>query len=774
MFKINKEDISLTNLKLNPAIEYTSSSLSGSTGSKFVFNEKSKVEKTNFDSSNLSFNNSLANLTDTIKQAKLSAPNNNSDISLYLDKINELPEKLKYQQKTEILSFTPLLGSGSNYNKKKSIVSNLYSPYYKPEYPEAHFSYTNYHTFNFFSSSHFNTSSVLIYPNEITLSGSTLVSSSFLPIDEFTINFWINPRYSFENPGTIMHASGGFCISLLTGSHKDINGEVDKFKLLFQFETDSKTLPNVAVPNGTTIVETPDNSLDKNTWYNITARWGTSDYNFGTGSILINGEPVSSFVLSNSFLNYHITSSSEGPNALFVGNFYNGTNIGSSGVSRFFGSDTGANDGLLVLNGASGFTEPDLYNFQFPLNAEIHDLKIYNKYLTIDKINNLIEFGPEKDAEDLIFFVPPFFTEESPYRTKNGSKGGILKTPYYNATGTTRSPYSTELALYIGSHYINLENHTRELTKGIYPRLFGLTPDIFNTSVTGSSGNAILYQSESVLKRNLFILPNDNGIFTPNYSWLTNLSNSLFKNDITTDYGYIHLRNVVSSSWYGAFLNSSITSSLGFGSVSPDPTNSASFINPPSIVPFILQQTRDPSSNNIRFFDISNLYYGSRIEPGTVVLTDNSLYGSDDKISITLKDDGRGNLYRADSISNNSSWNSVGNVFYNEGIIVIKHPSLIWFGENQYKLSCKGNSSVYTLTIDCYANALEQTDSANASWNENLKASNLANDSDTQYTLISEVLIHDDNLNVIARANLAQPVLKRTGEAFLFKLPINF
>jgi hypothetical protein len=157
-----------------------------------------------------------------------------------------------------------------------------------------------------------------------------------------------------------------------------------------------------------------------------------------------------------------------------------------------------------------------------------------------------------------------------------------------------------------------------------------------------------------------------------------------------------------------------------------------------------------------------------------LTIIDSFVYSSDNKISITLKDDGRGNLYRANGLSENSTWNSVGNVFYNEGIVVIKHPSLLWFGESQFRMTFKGNTSVYTMTIDCYANALEQTESANASWNKELKASNLANDTDTQYTLISEVLIHDDNLNVIARANLAQPVLKRTGDSFLFKLPINF
>lgn len=774
MNKINQEDISLTSLKLNPSVEYSSSSL-GVTGSKFVFNERSKTEKVNFDKSNTSFNSSLTELTDNLKQAINAVPNNTTFITSYLNQIAALPEKLKYQQKVEILSFTPLFGSGSNYNKKKSILSNLYSPYYKPEYPEAHFAYTNYHSFNFFSSSYFNTSSVLIYPNEISLSGSSLTSSSYAPIDEFTINFWVNPRYDFTEPGTILHISGGFAVSLVTGSSKDINGAVDKFRILFQFESAASVLPNAIVPDGITSTITSDNLLEKNKWYNITARWGTNGYNQGTGSVLINGIEDAKFVLTGSTFGYQVPTSSEGPNAIFIGNFLESTNTGNSGVSRFFGADVGIQQGLKVLNLGSGFSEPDVFNFRFPLNAEIHDIKIYNKYLTVDEINSIYTIGPDSNDPNLIFYVPPFFTQESPYRTKGGTNGGIFQTPYYNASGTTLTPYSTELALYIGTHYINLENHSRELVGGLYPRLFGLTPDLFSTAITGSTGNAILYLSESVLKRNLTILPNDNGKFVPNYSWLASLSSSLFKNDVSSlDLGYINLRTMVSSSWFGAFLDSTPTSSIGFSLLSPDPSNSSSFVAAPSTVPFILQQTRDPSSNNIRIFDISNIYFGSRIEPGTLVISDSSVYSSDNKVSITLKDDSRGNLYRADALSETSTWNSVGNVFYNEGIVVIKHPSLLWFGESQFRMTFKGNTSVYTMTIDCYANALEQTESTNKSWSKELKASNLANDTDTQYTLISEVLIHDDNLNVVARANLAQPVLKRTGDSFLFKLPINF
>jgi hypothetical protein len=143
-------------------------------------------------------------------------------------------------------------------------------------------------------------------------------------------------------------------------------------------------------------------------------------------------------------------------------------------------------------------------------------------------------------------------------------------------------------------------------------------------------------------------------------------------------------------------------------------------------------------------------------------------------LPITLMDDGRGNLYRANAASTRCTWNSVGNVFYNEGIVVIKNPSLYWFGESQFQVSFRGQTSVYTMTIDCYADSLKQIESTNSSWSPSLRGSNLANDQDTRYVYINEVLLHDENLNVVARASLGQAVMKRTGDKLLFKLPLTY
>jgi hypothetical protein len=774
--KIYPEDLAVTSLVLNPSISFSSSSVDGVTGSKYLFTQRSNVEKSgiNFSTSSL-FNNNNANLRDILRRASGSVGSNQTFMFEYLNAVNALPETSKNKQVINVLSYTPGYGFGKNYDKKAVILSSLYNPYYKPEYPEAHYAYTNYNTLNFFTGSNFSTSSVLLYPNNVLVSGGYLASSSYIPSGSFSFNFWIKPSYNFEKAGTIFHASGCYAISLLTGSRKDQNGNTTGFKLLFQVETGATIRPSAATTASTFVFESDDNALTKDYWHNVCIRWGTLEYNFGSGSIMVDNQDVGTFVIPSGSIQFPVSAGLDGPMVLALGNFYEGSNSGSSGISRFFGADTATQDGLIELNSLNGFVTPTSYSFTHPLNAEIHDFKIYNKYLTTTEINKLIEYGPTSSA-NLLFYVPPFFTMESPYRTAVGVSGGLMLTPFFNRSGTSIAPFNTDLAFEVGGHLINLENYTREFILGRYPRLFDLRPQIETTATIPTTANSLLSLTESVLKRNLTVLPCDNGKFTPNFSyWLSPLSSSMFVNDVAKDYGSVSLRAVISSSYINSVLyNTPSTSSLGFSIVGPDPSLSSSLADAPGSVPSILQRTRNPSSNQVRIFDISNIFYGNRIEPNSVVLTDTNISGSGGKISITLLDDGRGNLYRSNTATAASTWNSVGNVFYNEGIIVIKNPHLYFFGESQFNLSFRGQSTVYTMTVDCYSEALKETQSSNSTWSSTLKASNMQNDNDKRYTYIGEVLLHDENLNVVARASLGQPVMKRTGDRILFKVPITY
>ena len=193
----------------------------------------------------------------------------------------------------------------------------------------------------------------------------------------------------------------------------------------------------------------------------------------------------------------------------------------------------------------------------------------------------------------------------------------------------------------------------------------------------------------------------------------------------------------------------------------------------------IYQRTQDPSSNQLTVFDISNLYYGFRISPGTVIFRDPDLLGSSllgstrspkpGPVSLTLADDGRGNIYRADCLTSQSSWNSVGNVYYDEGLVVVKSPHAYFFGQQGYSMDLRGEQHVHVMRLDAIAPNNQLNSSSNPTY-QKLPLNGYPNDFDDSFVYITGINFHDSDLNVVMKASLAQPISKRSGDRLLFKV----
>jgi hypothetical protein len=181
----------------------------------------------------------------------------------------------------------------------------------------------------------------------------------------------------------------------------------------------------------------------------------------------------------------------------------------------------------------------------------------------------------------------------------------------------------------------------------------------------------------------------------------------------------------------------------------------------------------DADSSLTSIFDVSNLYYGDRILPGSFVLTDHDFTGSHGKLKITLRDDGMGGLYRADSATPHAKWNNVGNLYYNEGIAFIKSPHLHRMGKTNFAVSMLGENEVHVMTIDVPCPAGQINLSNNPTFKK-LKPSEDINETAEEFVYITGIDLLDDNLNVVARASLAQPIAKRVSDEFLFKLKVDF
>jgi len=737
----------------------------------------------------------------------------------YLTKVDEQTVSARKQKVLDIIRFTPTVSFTSNTLRKLN-VKDVMMPYYRSTYPLAHWAYTNYNALNFFTASTVPTSSVLLYPN---ITGGQFhegyVSGTYSLSGAFSFDFHINPRYQTDNQdgqfkaGTVFHLSSSYAVSLVTGSSKDQNGRPLGFRLQLQLSHSADVPPSQAQPGNypqDLVFRSDDNSLQWNNWHHVIIRWGTNAVNRGTGSFMIDGVDRGDFIVPSGTITpkiFTIGGTSE-PDVLCIGNYYEGLNTGTSAQAYFFANDPAARDGLQqLINDVGGIDEPVHYAFNHPLNAEVHDLAIKRYYMSDNDIQHSASRGPlSVDKGWTAFYLPPFFTEASPFRKFVGNHGGILQTPFFEVDGTTASPFNIAMAFGVDGHYINIENYLKDFAAEVFPRVHHMTGAALQYTTQAIAANEFLYDDPFVRRRNTLVVPCDDGLFVPSFELLVSesLKSRLIGDDNVEDLTFVHLDNMLKPTTllFGTSFDSVeghaavsahdfVNSSIGFTPEHPGKTPGPAYVGfirkvtqavaSGTIVPgvednaplTIFQRTQDPSSNQVTFFDVSNMYYGNRILPGSLVLTDNNITGTSGAVHMTLKDDGWGNIYRADSLTSASTWNSVGNVFYDEGIILLKSPHVYFYGKDQFEVSFRGEQNVHVLKMEVIAPQNQLNSSSNPTF-MHLSASGIKTDTDPEYVYITGLNFHDQNLNVVAKTQLAQPIVKRHGDRIMFKVGIDF
>ena len=799
-------DIEFFSIQTVPSTTFVSSS-TGVTGAAYVYPRRSNAMKDYYVNWSAvsgaptgSFQQ-INDIDDVLAFAKQSTTPSqlNNRMKEYLSVVKNQPTNPRSVQKQEVVRFTPGVNLGLDMTRK-FVTTNVLMPYYSLFGTNYNFAFTNYNSLNFLTASGLPTGSALLYPTSASSNGAgTIVSSSYIPSGAFSFDFWINPKYTIDSQtsefkaGTVFHLSGAYALSLISGSSRDTNGLTNGYRLLLQLSSSAKTKPSTINPASTTGLNfvSNDNCLLRNNWHHVTVRWGSNSYNFGSGSFMVDGVEQGTFYIpSASVAPLDQSPTVLIPNVLTIGNFLE---CPENGTAAYFFSDRAKVrygipvTGSVFFAGSPDLDQPPSFKLDHPLNAEVHELKIYNKYLGQDEIASRSLTGAPLDDPNLLFYLPPMFTKEAPSRSVdyNGGLGGVLVHPFQCINGTTEHPFNVDMSFDTGGHYINLENYTRDFATGNYPRLIQLTGSALLGNTEQLTANQFLYNTGSVRKNSLTVLPNDNGKFIPNYyQLLNNLNTSSFVTDKGQQaFNLVTLRKMYSlDSIYdlvppvsgSATLNTDLNPTSIIAALSGfDSTSSLGTLNPQR-TPTILQRTQENGSLQVVIFDISNLFYGNKIAPNTFTITDTNVSNSYGKVGITLKDDGFGSLYRADCSGSQALYNSVGNIFYDNGIVLIKNPSLYWFGENGFECSFQGERNIHVMKADLYANPLELVSSSNPSWNRDLEATDFASDFDKRYVYITDLYLHDDNLNVIAKTKMAQPVLKRSGDKLKFSIKLDF
>jgi len=735
------------------------------------------------------------------KTAEANLENTTVDVKSYVENymsgVNHSPQPISSTKKMYITRFDPPF-SLNDVAVEKAVIRNNLMTFYESRYDLCEMSYTNYHNLNFMSAPNAPGSpevgsvgaipndSAIIYQNFATGSG---MLRPYSPSGSFSFDFYINPKYHNEHPdlefkaGTILHLSSTFCVSLVSGTSRDSSGLLDGYRLMLQLSHSADISPSTVGYGSTSVYPrdliflSDDNSLSRNKWHHCTIRWGTDMLNNGTGSIIIDKKPHDFACPSASIMPPpHVSNA-----ALMVGNYYEG----SDNEAKFFNKSTLSEGVYPTLDFGTGFNVDPECILRHPLNAEIHEIKMFQRFVSLSEIESFSKTSPT-NMNDLSFYVPPMFLPDT-------RKREMLITPFQQQDTKSTKPFNEIFSFGVGGFIMNLENHVKDFATSNRPRCLNLTASTIDTTVQDITATEYCYHTGSIKKRNLTILPCDNGYFKPNYSIIATSSDnspSRSRKHGGSDLSVISLENMVPEGKIFKGLPTTTVSDMNAvldddASTLPDDLSATSIaglvagVTPESMggdsgpILTIAQRTRDLSSNEICFFDISNIYYGDQILEDTLYVSDPSLTGSDGKIKMTLRDNGRGGMYRCDSDGPHPKWSNVGNALYKEGVAIIKSPPLTFFGKDCFEIKMKGEQNVHVSIVNVPLASGMFNSSSNPSF-KILSASGSPSDTGKSFVYIDSLNIHDENLNVIARTSFAQPIKKRVEDNMLIRFKMDF
>jgi hypothetical protein len=173
-------------------------------------------------------------------------------------------------------------------------------------------------------------------------------------------------------------------------------------------------------------------------------------------------------------------------------------------------------------------------------------------------------------------------------------------------------------------------------------------------------------------------------------------------------------------------------------------------------------------------FDVSSKLYNKKINKNTLNISDNNLATTNSNIHMSFKDDGYGLLYRSDCLTKQARWNYVGHAFYKEGIVVLNRPELTYFGQNDFNFKFDSDFYMYVHEINIPAEAGTLNKSSTLTYNKDLRHDSSAFNSESSFVYITDINLHDENLNIIAKAKLARPAPKKNEDNILFKLKMDY
>lgn len=623
--------------------------------------------------------------------------------------------------------------------------------------------------------------------------------------EEVTFEFWIKPCKEQVDVGTIVSLRDNFALCLIPDNTTEKNGIYEVFKLgvYAQGQVTSGTTPSLSdttTAAGGGGIYVTSGLLRLDTWHHVVVRYGS--------------------LFNNGLLNVYVDSVS-----VTGGNVDGLYNLSQSRTDGFFDTGVASTGGTTLLVGGwpsittdaqlwgdyasnQGVTSPLSHNqslgeaveAQKTLKSELKELRIWSETKTEQELlaNKLRSLTV---IEDMRFYLPLFFdpSNETPQWKRlaflPSKRNPKNKDEYYeegrvvplseNNVQYNPVQFCTNSAYIVGMPFVNVHSHLKDYANNAYPVILGHGQ--YNDTSVSSSYPTISDDTIGDDRLNYFIN------HWPELGWLRSINSMIIPCDCEAfDPRY----DLVGDNAH-TYLDKEYLQLNGAGVGSTSNRYEIQDFYDDEI--FAIQDTIvaiDPSQKTFRgktenygtralvsegkledndflsplstVIAVPQIYYGNRIRPESI------------ELKFTLNEDGKeitivdfeGSLYRKDPTQAFIK-SKVGHVDYGNGILCIFSPLLTSLGLDNFDLKFKGEKNMHVMQLDIPCSAGVANKSQHPTFKK-LKASANANESDGSLTYISSIYLHDENLNVIGKVNLAQPMQKREEDSFIFRVKVDF
>ena len=641
-----------------------------------------------------------------------------------------------------------------------------------------------------------------------------------------TMECWIKPDRLQTDCGTICQLHGNYALVLIPDTTTVVDGVAQNFKISLRVGSaanDGVTLSTSQAMDLANEIYVSNSFLTVDTWHHICFRWGRN-FNNGQLVLYVDGvkrdsqegmetgtrqgliEASSTINTTNSSLFVGGWPEQASPTQRQVWEAYSGAQSSTVGPASSVGSTVSATTGLL-----------NNFSVRYQLKSELTELRCWDYPRTEKEL--LKSINSRADTTTNMRFYIPFYFEPSktveigvvkrpkliPWHTLNEAgvtededaivkyySGGTDTSPYgENGASVSQvnqpvnlTPYCSNWGHIAGVPFINVPQHAKEYKASRTPVVVGM-PDMMKLNqAVYPNGNNESYDAIAE-DRILYLIKHWTKI-----PWLR-CWNSLMM-PCTKDLGMVITPLIaVGTSKTGYFdwdprrINCATTGSLEWndpGQVKYMFDDEAWNVN--EGLPIHKQVDRLDYTTS-RLFDDGDIFDQDVITPFSPVVSipiiyyGQSLLKENFSLKTTLpsgKDieivDLNNQLWIADK-NGDPTVAKVGHISYQNGYMSIFSPLLSDITLEETTIEFRGSKDMHVLQFDVRCPPGVSNESNNVNF-KSLKASGNANETDSTVTYISTVYLHDENLNVIGKVKLAQPIQKREEDSFLFRIKMDF